>query len=50
MATDCLKQLVEDESKNVSPAPETLTNNFNVDDPVHARNRICLLICLLSYF
>ena len=38
LATHCLQQFAEDESKDFSLAPGTLTNNFNVDDPVHARN------------
>jgi len=32
LATLCLQQLAEDESKDFSLAPETLTNNFYVDD------------------
>ena len=32
LATRCLQQLAEDESNDFSLAPETLTNNFYVDD------------------
>ena len=32
LAIRCLQQLAEDESKDFSLAPETLTNNFYVDD------------------
>ena len=32
LATRCLQQLAEDESEDFSLAPETLTNNFHVDD------------------
>jgi len=32
LATRCLQQLAEDESKDFALAPETLTNNFYVDD------------------
>jgi len=32
LATRCLQQLAEDESKDFSLAPATLTNNFYVDD------------------
>ena len=34
LATRCLQQLEEDESKDFSLAPETLTKNFYVDDAV----------------
>ena len=32
LATRCLQQLAEDEAKNFSLAPETVTNHFYVDD------------------
>jgi len=32
LATRCLQQLAEDESTGFSLTPETLTNNFYVDD------------------
>ena len=40
LATRCLQQLVEDESKDFSLAPETLTNNFYVDDDLCEINAI----------
>ena len=40
LATRCLQQLAEDESKDFSPAPETLTNNFYVDDALCGANTI----------
>jgi len=40
IATRCLQQLAEDESKDFSIAPETLTNNFFVDDAVCCANTI----------
>jgi len=40
IATRCLQQLAEDESKDFSLAPETLTNNFCVDDALCGANTI----------
>jgi len=40
LATCCLQQLAEDESKDFSLAPETLTNNFYVDDTLCGANTI----------
>jgi len=40
LATRCLQQLAEDESKDPSLAPETLTNNFYVDDALCGANTI----------
>ena len=40
LATHCLQQLAEDESKDFSLAPETLTNNFYVDDALCGANTI----------
>jgi len=40
LATRCLQQLAEDESKDFSLAPETLTNNFYVDDALCGANTI----------
>ena len=40
LATHCLQQLVEDEAKNFSLAPETVTNNFYVDDALCGANTI----------
>ena len=34
LATCCLQQIAKDESKDSALAPETLTNNFFVDDAV----------------
>jgi len=38
LATRCLQQLAEYESKGFSLAPETLTNNFHVDDALCGAN------------
>ena len=40
LATRCLQQLAEDESRNFSLAPETLTNNFHVDDALCGANTL----------
>ena len=40
LATRCLQQLAEDESKDFSLVPETLTNNFYVDDALCGANTI----------
>jgi hypothetical protein len=40
LATRCLQQLAEDESTDFSLAPETLTNNFYVDDAPCGANTI----------
>jgi hypothetical protein len=40
LATRCLQQLAEDESKDFTLAPETLTNNFYVDDALCGANTI----------
>jgi hypothetical protein len=40
LATRCLQRLAEDESKSFSQAPETLTNNFYVDDALCGANTI----------
>jgi hypothetical protein len=40
LATRCLQQLAGDESKDFSLAPETLTNNFYVDDALCGANTI----------
>ena len=40
LATRCLQQLAADESKDLSLAPETLTNNFYVDDALCGANTI----------
>ena len=40
LATRCLQHLAEDKSKDFSLAPETLTNNFNVDDALCGANTI----------
>ena len=40
LATRCLQQLAEDESKDFSLAPETLTNNFYMDDALCGANAI----------
>jgi len=40
LATCCLQQLAEDESKDFSLAPETLSNNFYVDDALCGANTI----------
>jgi len=40
LATRCLQQLAEDESKEFSLAPETLTNNFHVGDALCRANTI----------
>jgi hypothetical protein len=40
LATHCLQQLAEDEAKNFSLAPETVTNNFYVDDALCGANTI----------
>jgi len=40
LATHCLQQLAEDESQDFSLAPETLTNNFYVDDAPCGANTI----------
>ena len=40
LATRCLQQLAEDESRDVSLAPETLTNNFYVDDALSGANTL----------
>jgi len=38
LATRCLQQFAEDESRDFSLAPETLTNNFYVDDALCGAN------------
>jgi len=38
LATRCLQQLAEDDSQDFSLAPETLTNNFYVDDALCGAN------------
>ena len=38
LATRCLQQLAEDESKDVSLAPAALTNNIYVDDALCGAN------------
>ena len=40
LATCCLQQLAEDESKDFSLTPETLTNNFYVDDALCGANAL----------
>ena len=40
LATRCLKQLAENELKDFSTTPETLTNNFYVDDALCVANTI----------
>jgi len=40
LATCCLQQLAEDESRDFSLTPETLTNNFYVDDALCGANTI----------
>jgi len=40
LATRCLQQLGEGESKDFSLAPETLTNSFYVDDALCGTNTI----------
>jgi len=40
LATHCLQQLAEDEAKNFSLAPETVTNHFYVDDALCGANTI----------
>jgi hypothetical protein len=40
LATRCLQQLAGDESRDLSLAPETLTNNFHVDDALCVANTI----------
>ena len=40
LAARCLQRLQEDESKNFSLAPETLTNNFHVGDALCRANTI----------
>jgi len=40
LAARCLQRLAEDESKGFSLAPETLTNNFYVNDVLCGANTI----------
>jgi len=40
LATRCLQQLAEDESKDFSLTSETLANNFYVDDALCGANTI----------
>jgi len=40
LATRCLQQLAEDESKNFSLAPEALANTFYVDDALCGTNTL----------
>jgi len=40
LVTRCLQQLAEDESKGFSLAPETLANNFYVNDALCGANTI----------
>jgi len=40
LATRCIQRLAEDEAKNFSLAPETVTNNFYVDDALCEANTI----------
>ena len=46
LATRCLQQLTEDESKDSSLAPETLTNNVYVDDVQCGANTIEYVLTL----
>jgi len=49
LATRCLRQLEEDESKDFSLAPETLTNNFYVDDALCGASTIEDALILQPY-
>jgi len=53
LAISCLQQLAEDESKDFSLAPESLTNNFYVDDVVwsqhHTRRTMTTAITLRAF-